>query len=74
MKTFSIPDVFTEAEIQHAQNIFTSFPDHLIAGEIEKKVVQPAIIRIEKKLGQAMDSMYVAYAFYYVLSKSQTKT
>ena len=64
MKDITLQDFLTDEQIQAAARLKTS-------RRIEAEVIKPNIVEIDLKLGQANDTMYLAYAVEYLLSQSK---
>jgi hypothetical protein len=69
MKTFTLPQFLTEAQIVEATLLYE------ISGidateQILERVIEPNMAAINEKLGQENDPRYLAYAVVYVLSQA----
>ena len=70
MKTMTLPDFLTEAQIAEALALFKDHGGVDAKGKIQKQVIEPNITEINKKLGQENDPSYLAYAVVYVFSQA----
>ena len=68
MKTMTLPDFLTAAQIEHAQRIYRKLNMDAVK-VIREEVIEPNMAEINRKLGQENDASYLAYAVVYVLSQ-----
>ena len=69
MKTMTLPQFLTEAQIRLAVKLYTEHGDSDAVAQIQTHVIEPNMARINEKLGQENDPRYLAYAVVYVLSQ-----
>ena len=76
MKTVTLPEFLTDAEIRIATNLWKNRNTALaaISGKsyaqaICERIIRPNIDRINKALGQENDPMFLSYAVEYVMSQ-----
>ena len=70
MKTMTLPEFLTEAQIADALTLFKNHGGIDAKGAIQKQVIEPNIAAINKKLGQDNDPSYLAYAVVHVFSQA----
>ena len=73
MKTMSLPQFLTAAQIAEAVRLFetqTKGADAVVE-QILERVIEPNMASINAKLGQENDPRYLAYAVVYVLTQAQ---
>jgi len=69
-RTITLPDFLTEDQIRTASLIYDLHKrSGRVAGEIAKRVIEPNLAEINRKLGQENDAHYLAYCCEYVFSK-----
>jgi hypothetical protein len=72
MKQVTLYDFLTESQIEEAHKIWEK--EKAPAKEICDKVIRPNIAEIDRKLGQANDPMYLAYACEHVFNEAAKTT
>jgi hypothetical protein len=72
MKTMNITDILTEDEIKLAYKLWKQ-QQPCFAQTIEAALIIPNIQRIEQRLGQEMDSKYLAYAVEFVFLQAEKR-
>ena len=70
MKTMTLPEFLTEAQIADALALFKTHGGIDAKGKIQKQVIEPNMDTINKKLGQENDPSYLAYAVVHVFSQA----
>ena len=70
MKTMTLPQFLTEAQIALALTLYKDHGGMDAKGKIQTLVIEPNIAAINKKLGQENDPSYLAYAVVYVFSQA----
>jgi hypothetical protein len=71
MKSITIADILTDAEIVVAQRLYQRYKDSgEFASKVAHELIEPNIDRINRNLGQENDIHYLAYAVEYVFSHS----
>jgi len=70
VKTFTLPQFLTEAQINEAARLYEIHGDLDATAQILTRVIEPNMPAINEKLGQENDPRYLAYAVVYVLSQS----
>ena len=70
MKTMTLPEFLTEAQIADALTLFKNHGGIDAKGKIQKQVIEPNMAAINKKLGQENDPSYLAYAVVHVFSQA----
>jgi len=71
MKSMTLPDFLTPAQIDSAQALYRKFKGTgKFATECAKQIIEPNIAEINRKLGQENDPKYLAYACEYVFSQT----
>jgi hypothetical protein len=70
MKTATIHDFLTDAEIVEAIKLYATAESGTYARLVDEQIITPNIERINKALGQENDPRYLAYAVEYVLSQA----
>lgn len=70
MKTITISDVFTDAEIKKAQKLFAKCKPGEFNKLVVEQIVQPAMPRINKATGQENDARYFGYMLEHVLTQA----
>ena len=70
MKQISISDFLTVSEVVAAIRIYCEAPEGTFARKCADEIITPVLPRINEKLGQENDALYLAYAVEYVLLKS----
>ena len=68
MKTVTLPQFLTEAQIREAVCLYEAHGDDAVP-QIQAQVIEPNIDAINEKLGQENDARYLAYAVVYALSQ-----
>ena len=71
MKTMTLPQFLTDAQIAQAAKLYEAHGMDATA-KICAEVIEPNMAAINKKLGQENDARYLAYAVVYVLSQAAT--
>jgi hypothetical protein len=66
---FTLADILTPEELAQCRRIYRDNPTSP-ARTISEQVIQPALPRINKTLGQENDPMYLAYAVEHVLREA----
>ena len=69
MKTMTLPQFLTEAQIAHAVKLYEAHGMDAV-GKIRSEVIEPNIAAINEKLGQENDATYLAYAIVHVCSQA----
>jgi len=70
VKTMTLPQFLTEAQIAEAVRLFEAQAEGIDAVEqILERVIEPNMAAINAKLGQQNDPRYLAYAVVYVLNQ-----
>ncbi len=64
MRTVTLPDFLTEAQIKKATELYPN------REEIREQVIKPNMTEINRKLGQENDPDYLAYAVVYVIMRA----
>lgn len=68
MKTATLPQFLTEAQIAEASRLFDACDQTSTAvDQIQARVIEPNLPAINAKLGQKNDARYLAYAVVHVL-------
>ena len=70
MKNMTLPQFLTEAQIAEALTLCKDHGGIDAKGKIQKQVIEPNMVAINKKLGQENDPSYLAYAVVYVFSQA----
>lgn len=75
MKTVSLPDFLTPAEIEKAASMYNqkSYLEGTYARKVRDEIILPNLQRINKSLGQENDALYLAYVVEYVMMKTRGK-
>ena len=68
MKTMTLPQFLTEAQIATAVRLYEANGMNAVA-KIQAQVIEPNMATINEKLCQENDARYLAYAVAYVLSQ-----
>ena len=63
----SLNDFLTKREIQSAMALYATAEPGTFATLCEEQIIRPVIERIDKRLGQANDPRFLAYAVEYVM-------
>lgn len=71
MKQVTIKDFLTDNQIEKCIEIYKKYPDYQRAKGIAELVISPNIEKINKKLKQKNDPMYLAYAVCFILSQEE---
>ena len=69
MKTMTLPQFLTEAQIAHAVKLYEAHGMDAV-GKIRSEVIEPNMDAINEKLGQENDATYLAYAIVHVCSQA----
>jgi len=69
MKTMTLPQFLTEAQIAHAVKLYEAHGMDAV-GKIRSEVIEPNMAAINEKLGQENDATYLAYAIVHVCSQA----
>jgi len=69
MKTMTLPDFLTEAEINEAIAMYRADSSVGFSCRVRDAIIAPNMERINKALGQENDADYLAYCVEYVLSQ-----
>ena len=69
MKTMTLPQFLTEAQIAHAVKLYEAHGMDAV-GKIRSEVIEPNMVAINEKLGQENDATYLAYAIVHVCSQA----
>ncbi|MFA6364698.1 hypothetical protein [Methanoregula sp.] len=70
MKGFTIADILTDQEIEEARRMYRRLKDTgRFAAAICDKFIEPNMARINTKLGQENNSLFLAYAIEHILSQ-----
>ena len=68
MKTITLPDFLTPAQIAEAVRLYEAHAEGIDATEeILSRVIEPNMATINAKIGQENDARYLAYAVVHVL-------
>lgn len=72
MKTTTITAFLTHAQIEEALSVARAAKarGQTPVGAICKRVIEPNMVEINRRLGQENDPMYLAYAVEYVLTRT----
>ncbi|MCK1671080.1 hypothetical protein [Bradyrhizobium sp. 150] len=70
MKTITISDVFTDAEIKKAQKLFAKCKPGQFNKLVVEQIVQPAMPRINKATGQENDARYFGYLLEHAITQA----
>jgi hypothetical protein len=71
VKTASIGDFLTDAEIARATELWAALKDTgTFAATLAREVIEPVLPRINAALGQENDSRYLAYMVEYVFGEA----
>jgi hypothetical protein len=70
MKTVTLADFLTDAEIEHAVRLYNSPMVGVSTHLIDEQIITPNIERINKALGQENDPRYLAYMVEYAITKA----
>lgn len=68
MKTMTLPQFLTKAQIAEAIRLYEKHPDNAVE-QIQTHVIEPNMGAINAKIGQENDACYLAHAVVYVLSQ-----
>jgi hypothetical protein len=71
LKTVSLPQFLTPAQIYEAENLFKIYGNRAVK-QIQVAVIEPNMATINAKLGQENDPAYLAYAVVYVFSQAES--
>ena len=69
MKTVTLPQFLTEAQITQAAKLYAKYGMEAVA-KIQARVIEPNLAAINAKLGQENDARYLAYAVVRVLAQA----
>lgn len=69
MKSITLPDILTEAQIAHALQLYQAHGMEAVA-KIQAAVIEPNLAAIDEKLGQTNDARYLAHVAVYVFSQA----
>lgn len=69
MKTVAVTSFLTKQELYQAATLAQSTKNGKLASTICEKIIKPNIERINHKLGQENDPMYLAYVVEYTLGR-----
>lgn len=73
MKTTTVDQILTPAEIERTQDLYATLANTgKFAATIDAEIIAPNIERINKALGQENDSRFLAYAIEYALMQSRS--
>lgn len=71
-KTVALGELFTDAEIKHAADLYARALPGTFCENVVREVITPDVMaRIDKHLGQKNDARYFGYALEYAISQSQ---
>ena len=70
MKTLTLPQFLTEAQIAHAVKLYEAHGMDAV-GKIRTEVIEPDMAAINGKIGQENDARYLAYAVAYACSQAE---
>lgn len=71
MKTITINQFLTDAEIAQAAKLYEELKDTgRFAATVDEKIITPNIARINTALGQENDPRYLAYCVEYVMMQA----
>jgi len=73
MKQMTLPDFLTEDQIKEAIEIYKTAAPGTFATLVAEKIITPNMAEIDRKLGQANDAKYLAYACEYVFNQMELK-
>ena len=65
----TLGDIFTEAEIEQAKEIYLASPPGTFRKAVVAEIVRPAMPRIDKALGQKNDPDYMGYVLEFALGQ-----
>lgn len=71
MKSVTLPDLLTEAQIALAAQLYRAHGMDAVK-LIQTQIIEPNMSAINQRLGQENDSRYIAYAVVYVLSETES--
>ncbi len=74
MKTITLPQFLTEAQIAEAAHLYDEVGGIDVTEKILSRVIEPNMAAINAKLGQENDAHYLAYAVVYVLNQATRET
>ena len=69
--TISLAELFTEAELQAAVELYENSSPGTFNKAVVEKIVEPALPRINKVTGQENDARYWGYALEHAISSSR---
>jgi hypothetical protein len=69
MKTTTVPQFLTEAQITEAIRLYKAHGTDAVP-HIQAQVIEPNMLAINEKLGQENDARYLAYAVVYAFVQS----
>ncbi len=69
MKSASLPDFLTAAQIKQASQIWLNDHSHF-HDRVLAEIVTPAMPEINRKLGQENDAGFIAYAIEYIFNQT----
>lgn len=70
MKTMTLPQFLTEAQIVQAVKLYEAHGMEAVA-KIQTQVIEPNMAAINTKLGQENDARYLAYAVVHACSQAE---
>ena len=67
----TLPDFLTEEQIKEAMKLYEKAKPGTFASQCAKKIIEPNLEVINKKLGQDNDPKFLGYAVEYVFNMSR---
>jgi hypothetical protein len=71
MKTITLPDFLTPAQINEAVQLFDRYGADDAVSMIVTRVIEPNMAAIDKKLGQENNARYLAYLVVHVITQAK---
>lgn len=73
-KTVALGELFTDAEIERAADLYRNAQPGTFCNTVVLKVITPEVLaRIDAHTGQKNDARYLGYALEYALMQSQAR-
>jgi hypothetical protein len=74
MRQATLSDIlYTPAQYDEAVRLYNTVQSHQFAKILARRVIQPNLRAIEKRVGQQCDATYLAYAVLYAFTKQGGK-
>jgi hypothetical protein len=74
MRQATLSDIlYTPAQFDEAVQLYNTVQSHQFAKILARRVIQPHLREIEKRVGQQCDPTYLAYAVLYAFTKQGRK-